>query len=222
MKAFIVTKNMYIVTAQYLKSIGFEITTRMAEADLVQFTGGEDINPALYKEKPHRRTSFNNARDTVELLAFEAAVKMGKRMAGICRCGQLLNVLHGGKMWQDVDGHMAVGNHRVKDLIDDKYYSINSIHHQMMIPDSSGLVLAEAYESLRKEGMHSDGQVKSIYYTNKSHNLGDPEAVLYWNGKIPVLCFQAHPEFDMSGDTGKLYYKYLEMYVFESEIRKVA
>lgn len=57
----------------------------MEKADLVVFTGGADVNPKFYKEKLHPQSTINQSRDTVELRAFEDAVKMGKKVLGICR-----------------------------------------------------------------------------------------------------------------------------------------
>ena len=37
------------------------------KADIVFFTGGEDVSPSLYGEKAHRTTFANKKRDIVEM-----------------------------------------------------------------------------------------------------------------------------------------------------------
>ena len=44
----------------------FEKVDNIKEADIVMFTGGEDINPALYGDVPHPTTHFSN-RDDMEV-----------------------------------------------------------------------------------------------------------------------------------------------------------
>ena len=42
------------------------LTSDMSEADIVLFTGGSDVSPALYKTRPHRSTMCDKERDKAE------------------------------------------------------------------------------------------------------------------------------------------------------------
>ena len=60
------------------------LTSDMNEADIVLFTGGEDVNPALYKTRSHPTTSYNEKRDKAEVSVFKK-IKPTQLAIGICR-----------------------------------------------------------------------------------------------------------------------------------------
>jgi gamma-glutamyl-gamma-aminobutyrate hydrolase PuuD len=152
-------------------------------ADLVQFTGGSDVTPALYGEK---NTASDNSepRDLMEIGVFGVAMAENIPMAGICRGGQFLNVMCGGKMHQHVDGHATGKMHGII-TIDGDVISVTSTHHQMMIPGDNAVVLATAK-------IVGDEDTEIVYYPNDS-----------------VFCFQPHPEFS-NGSCQDLYFNYLD------------
>jgi len=170
--------------------------------DLVQFTGGEDVDPSLYGHARHPSTRSNPKRD-----AYEAQIYHNLRgktaFAGVCRGGQLLNVLNGGKMFQHVDGHGW--DHIAKDLISGKELEVTSTHHQMMIPGDAGVVIMTAEKStvrwLEQVPAHPDRKVGEV----------DVEAILYPNTQS--LCFQPHPEYLSAGEEGQeIYFDYLKKF----------
>jgi putative glutamine amidotransferase len=71
--------------------------------DGLVIVGGEDVDPALYGERPRPGTgTIFGPR-----LAFEQSLYRGARrrrlpMLGVCYGMQLINVLHGGTLWQDI------------------------------------------------------------------------------------------------------------------------
>jgi putative glutamine amidotransferase len=76
--------------------------------DGIMFTGGSDVDPALYGERPHPTTKVKPHRDTAELLLLHAAVAADLPVLGICRGLQLMVVAYGGRLHQhlpDVLGH---------------------------------------------------------------------------------------------------------------------
>lgn len=82
--------KVFIVGSQYgygqlFIKRGHEITIEMRDADLVCFTGGEDVSPSFYSEKPHIRTYYNNVRDAVERAVFNNCITKELPMVGICR-----------------------------------------------------------------------------------------------------------------------------------------
>jgi putative glutamine amidotransferase len=69
------------------------------------FTGGDDIDPRFYKEKPlsgsHMRIS-PDARTRFEIELFHAVVKAKKPVLAICYGAQLVNIALGGRLYQDI------------------------------------------------------------------------------------------------------------------------
>lgn len=60
------------------------LTSDMSEADIVLFTGGEDVSPNLYKVRPHPSTVYNRERDKAEVSVFKK-IKPTQLAVGICR-----------------------------------------------------------------------------------------------------------------------------------------
>ena len=116
--------------------------------DGIVFTGGSDVDPALYGEQPHPTTQVKPERDAAELLLLRAALAADLPTLAICRGMQLLTVAYGGKLHQhlpDVLGHdnhrptsgPKFGFHRVvlapgslaRELLGESL-EVNSFHHQ--------------------------------------------------------------------------------------------
>lgn len=66
-------------------------------------SGGGDINPALYGETPHPKLEeFHSALDRSQWLLTQEILRADKPLLAVCRGVQLLNVVQGGTLWQDV------------------------------------------------------------------------------------------------------------------------
>src|SRR5262245_15532218 len=131
-------KKYYIVGLEpsvdkLFKKRGYESVDNEEDADFVIFTGGADIYPYLYGERPlNDRCYYSLKRDQEEIRLFKKLPpKMPK--VGICRGAQLFNILCGGSLWQHVDRHLGVSTHPIKDFATGRILNINSVHHQMMI-----------------------------------------------------------------------------------------
>lgn len=170
-------------------------------ADLIQFTGGSDVTPMLYGESLHPKTYCSQRRDLEEAGYFSFAQRCSIPMAGICRGGQFLNVMNGGKMYQHVNGHAKGREHDLEDRFSGEQLSVTSTHHQMMIPGYNGEIIAVAYESKVKESYDS------VFLANEA----DVEVVYYDNTKS--LCFQPHPEFYNADSTRDYYFELLNRYL---------
>jgi putative glutamine amidotransferase len=72
-------------------------------------TGGEDIDPARYGRPNEGSRTIEPDRDELEAAAFEAAEQRGLPVLGICRGLQALNVFLGGRLVQDIPGHIGAG-----------------------------------------------------------------------------------------------------------------
>ena len=69
------------------------------------FTGGDDIHPRFYKERPlsgARITNSPDERTRFEINLFKAAARARKPVLAICYGTQLVNTALGGKLYQDI------------------------------------------------------------------------------------------------------------------------
>jgi putative glutamine amidotransferase len=80
--------------------------------DGLMFTGGSDVDPALYGELPHPTTHVKPERDTAELVLMRAALAADLPVLAICRGLQLLTVAYGGKLHQHLPDVLGHNNHR--------------------------------------------------------------------------------------------------------------
>jgi gamma-glutamyl-gamma-aminobutyrate hydrolase PuuD len=110
--------------------------------DMILFTGGEDISPAMYGED-HQGHHYEEVstitpgyiahRDRWEEAWYHWAWRHNVRMFGTCRGMQFFTVMNGGKLIQHVE------NHYKAHLVFTKkgeggVFRVNSIHHQMCVP----------------------------------------------------------------------------------------
>jgi gamma-glutamyl-gamma-aminobutyrate hydrolase PuuD len=199
-----------LYTRMFLKR-EWEIVDSIYDADLVQFTGGEDVSPSLYGVARHPQTFDNPARDKREQEIWELAQELGLPVAGICRGGQFINVMNGGKMWQHVDNHGISGGHIANLAGPIGHVVVSSTHHQMMIPAETGekVILLTANESTLKETMHDKLLVRR--HVNKDHPDDDVEAIYY--PETNSLCFQPHPEYTGFGPCQEVYFYFINNYL---------
>lgn len=186
------------------RSNGYTVVQDVAEADIVVFTGGADINPALYGEKPHPRTHFGYERDRLELQVYRKA--KDKFKIGLCRGGQLLNVLSGGKLWQHVDNHH--GPHTIRDINTGTLIRVTSIHHQSFRPGKNAVVVATTKLSTKKEAMNASW-VKNQLPENHHHET-DFEVLYY--PETRCLCIQSHPEMEHSDEAKNYFHELISRY----------
>ena len=80
-------------------------------ADLVKhldgflFTGGDDLNPRFYKERPLSKARMQispDDRTRFEIKLFRAVLKAKKPVLAVCHGTQLVNVALGGSLYQDI------------------------------------------------------------------------------------------------------------------------
>ena len=185
-------KKVFVVgyATNYAKWIkDHELTDNLEEADIVLFTGGEDVDPSLYGCEKHPTTHSNIRRDLEEKAVFEK-VKPNQLCLGICRGSQFLCVMNGGLLIQNVSNHASFGTHQII-CKNDGYvrYDITSTHHQMQYPFN--LRRGEDFRILYYAAR------RSHYYEgdNVDYPPCEPEIVLYHKEGLPkCLAIQGHPE----------------------------
>lgn len=165
--------------------------------------GGNDVAPECYGESPLRpEWAGDPVRDKYEIELINAFVQAGKPVFGVCRGFQLLNVMFGGTLWQDIASqrpdsldHREIGRYekhfhpvefvpgsRLAQLYPGRPRTVaNSIHHQGIKDLAPGFV-AEAH-------CPEDGVIEAIRRTT-------PGAY--------VAGVQWHPEFHDPADTSTI------------------
>lgn len=149
------------------------------------FPGGDaDIDPTCYGEKPSTKTTkANNARMGFEVYLMKAVMKKNKPLLGICAGEQLLNVILGGTLYQDISsciktniehkpGVNASENSHYIDIkkgsllhsiTKKERYKVNSHHHQAVNKLGDGL---------EASAVAPDGVIEAIEHPKYKFCLG--------------------------------------------------
>lgn len=188
--------------AMFLEA-GLVGANKLDECDIVCFTGGEDVSPHLYGEIPLHGTWSNVHRDRADDDVYQRAKRLGLVMVGICRGGQFLNVMNGGKMWQDVNNHTRP--HNLQDMISGEIIRVSSTHHQMMKPNLKAAdIIGIAAESTEKVSQY-------VRWTYDKDVIGrEPDYEVLWYPETKCLCFQPHPELPGYEDCRNYFFETLD------------
>jgi len=164
------------------------------------FTGGPDVEPAMYGEEQKPTCGETcPARDVLEKLVFEAVLPLDKPILGICRGIQMLNVLLGGTLHQDIPTEVEtelihrqkapydqpshevtlVKGSPIHQLLGEDVIPVNSCHHQAIKDLAPGLTVMAAA---------ADGVIEAVYH---------PEHRFFW-------AVQWHPEYSWRADNRSL------------------
>lgn len=81
--------------------------------DALVLTGGPDVNPARYGERPGPLTDSRPERDAGEMLLLTAALAADLPVLAVCRGMQLLAVAYGGRLHQHLPDVVGHDGHRV-------------------------------------------------------------------------------------------------------------
>lgn len=163
-------------------------------------TGGHDVSPELYGEEISDECGeICSQRDSMEKYIFLECVRLDKAVFGICRGIQLINVVMGGSLYQDLPTkcRLTVKHkmtppydrvcHYVSILKDTPLYSmlgkenigVNSYHHQAVKTLSN---------QLKPCAVSEDGLTEGIYMPDKRF----------------IMAVQWHPEFSYTKDENSL------------------
>lgn len=208
--------NIFVVggAANYANFIeGAQLVDNLEKADVVLFTGGEDVDPSLYGCKKHPSTYSNINRDLEEKAIFEKVDPSKQVCVGCCRGSQFLAVMNGALLVQDCYDHAIGHTHGITN--GDMTYQITSTHHQMQYPynldnsDYSILYIADRRRSYDYKGDKIDGEIICQF--------GEPEIVLYHKKGYPkCLAVQGHPEMIPDSPVAKMISKFIKSLVDEN------
>ncbi len=166
----------------------------LKEGDVLIVWGGEDISPTLYNNPLHPKGSGNphgpSKRDKIEWDLMVRANELNLPIIGICRGAQMLCALSGGWLVQDVDGHY--GYHEVN-TIDGEQVTVNSIHHQMLVPNPDKPFELVAFTDCRSKKYHHTISGKpTVDHKHPTLRDKDPEFVYF--PETRGFAIQWHPE----------------------------
>ncbi|TKC55980.1 gamma-glutamyl-gamma-aminobutyrate hydrolase family protein [Pedobacter hiemivivus] len=184
-------------------------------------TGGIDVLPAIYggaEEYPYKPDVFLPERDEFERLIYDYSQKAKLPVLGICRGMQYINILEGGKVFED---NGAALNELHKKGSEDKVHGlnivedsllyavtgkavgqVNSAHHQGVDPERLGKnLMANAYADT------PDALIEGLEFKDKT-------------GKAFMLGVQWHPERMKEKELNPLSQKIKEQFIQEVKNHK--
>jgi putative glutamine amidotransferase len=162
--------------------------------DGLLMSGGEDLDPIFYGEKVEfPSVNIRKERDNFELELVKKAHFKKIPILGICRGLQLINVLFGGSLYQDLKQNKNFSDHTLKGSVgyggkhlinimpQSKLFSIlkkdkiqvNTSHHQMVKNLAEGFVVSAISET--------DGVIEGIEYKEADYLIA-----VQWHPEIMI------------------------------------
>jgi len=164
------------------------------------FPGGGDISTARYGEKSSPTVSrVSLLRDEFEWRVLALAKKRRLPIIGICRGCQLLNVFHGGTLWQDLPSQFPA-----KDV------QHRNVHHPISIEPDSRLAKVIGKTSATVNSTHHQA-VKAIapgFRVVAKSPEGVVEAIEALD--YPAIGLQFHPERMVAQENDKTFLKFFQ------------
>ncbi len=147
-------------------------------ADGVLLPGGVDINPSAYGAQPHPTSEWDDRVDDLEFRLARWALERRLPILGICRGLQVLNVVLGGSLVQDLPSQRPQGlehprrgprfslthrltlvpGGRLATALGESEVAVNSLHHQGLERLAPGLIPSARAEDGLIEGVEMEGE----------------------------------------------------------------
>lgn len=159
--------------------------------------GGNDIAPEHYGGDIHAKVKSDPARDRLEMHWIEYALEHNLPLLGICRGAQLINVVHGGSLHQDIRGFRHRTSNRpgllptkqvrlnadscLSEVCGGFVVRVNSLHHQAVKDPGVGLQVV---------ARDRDNIVQGIESTDARPIIGvqwHPEYLCYLPGQLALF-----------------------------------
>ena len=160
----------------------------LAVLDGIVFSDGEDLDPSLYGEAVLNETVYvDSVRDVSDVFLAKAAVASGKPILAICRGEQLMNVVLGGSLYQDLAeqkpdnvGHsgtthkiLAEQGSLLAKLYGTDSLEVNSSHHQAVKDVAPGLKVTAYSSDGIVEAYEGDNLTAVQFHPEKLVRAGD-------------------------------------------------
>ena len=158
-------KSYFDVEVAFPKSIE-QYQEMVKRNDILVVSGGGDLPARYYNEEDDPTNTFEN--DEIDQMDFDLVKlfrKANKPVFGICRGIQVINVMYGGTLFQNISNHQGPEifhyNNVLSDSIlakhvDEKIY-VNSYHHQNIKDLADGFKVSCISEDGYIEGIEGDG-----------------------------------------------------------------
>lgn len=170
--------------------------------DAVILTGGEDINPAYYGEKPHRNAETPKAdRDVSDYWLLKTAIEKDYPVLGTCRGMQMMNTVLKGTLYQDLPTEY------ISDLVHRDPKKENFVYHDCTIIDKkSHLYKMLKTENLTVNAWHHQSleRIGNGLKVTAVSSDGVIEAVELEDATF-VVGVQFHPEWHVAGDNNLMF-----------------
>ncbi|PIC85254.1 gamma-glutamyl-gamma-aminobutyrate hydrolase [Sporosarcina sp. P20a] len=187
--------------------VGLEAIEEVCDRlDGVLLIGGEDVDPYLYGEEPHRLLGkVLPERDESELALIKTMADQDKPVFGICRGYQLINVAFGGTIYQDMYAQLSedllqhyqltdldfafhsidiVGDSKLAEWAGTSEVRVNSLHHQ---------AVKEVHAPLVITAVAKDGVIEALESTAHRFMVGvqwHPEAMVKREDRLSLKLFK--------------------------------
>ncbi len=169
------------------------ISTRHApsgkELDAMLIGGGNDISPEHYQGDMEAQVKLDHERDKLEIAWIKLTIEQGLPLMGICRGAQLINVVLGGNLHQDIRGMRRLTYNRpgllptkqvhveadstLATICGKTRLRVNSLHHQ---------AVDQAADELRIVGRDLDELPQAVESRTQQRIIGvqwHPEYLFY-------------------------------------------
>ncbi len=178
------------------------IAESVRRADGVLLTGGEDVNPALYRRSTPEKLArtlgtLDPVRDFVELKVIDEVFRQTKPLLAICRGLQILNVALGGTLYVDIPTQRPDAlRHNRSDLKDDSVHQIRLEADSVIAPIWAKRRGEEAVFEVNSAHHQSVDQVAApLRVTGVCPEDGIVEVMELKEPLLPYcLAIQSHPE----------------------------
>lgn len=155
------------------------ISAQLDQVEALILSGGHDVDPRRYNEQPLGKLGQTwPARDHFDTLLLKLAEEKQIPVLGICRGLQIINVAHGGSLYQDLSyrkeltlkhsqdhtpdlpthGMKVEADSRLAKILGQTEFDVNSFHHQ---------IIKDVAPDLRAVATSPDGVVEALESENE-------------------------------------------------------
>lgn len=152
--------------------------------------GGHDMDPGFFGEQPHEACgTFTRYEDEYDMELIKEASVQGKPVLGICRGMQVINVLYGGTLYQDIPTQYS------KEAVHTRIFSEEENFHTVNVVDGSHLAQLMGITGDITVNTSHHQAVRDVAKGFKVTAIA-PDGIIeaMENEDASILCVQWHPE----------------------------
>ncbi len=174
-----------------LKSVD-EAREIFARVDGLLFAGGNDLMPDMYGQQNRDSINLNEARDSHESILMQFALDAHMPILAICRGMQLLNVIRGGTLYQDILKEVPGAQNHNGDMREE---NVEMLLHDLSIMPESALARILGTTTIRSNTFHHQAvnEIGQGLTVNAKSTDGIIEGVEDMKDGY-IMAVQPHPE----------------------------